>query len=90
MDSQFLGHSYVAFLTKVEQNNLPLASFNEPLQFLDMFLLEGKFYSLFLLLFGLGFSLIMSSARGNKVIVRRLLVLIGFGLLHSLLVWGLD
>jgi len=84
------GHSYLGYLTSAEQNSLPLASFNEPLKFIAMFLLDGKFYSLFSLLFGLGFSLIVSKAGRSHIMIRRLLVLVCFGFLHALLLWGGD
>jgi uncharacterized protein len=83
-------HSYYIFMTSSEQASLPLASFNEPLNFLAMFLLDGKFYSLFSLLFGIGFSLIVSKLGGGRIIVRRLLVLVCFGCAHALLLWGGD
>ena len=61
------GHSYLGYFTTVEQSSLPLASLNEPLKFLAMFFLDGKFYSLFSLLFGLG-SLLESSSLLYKYI----------------------
>jgi uncharacterized protein len=84
------GHSYFGYLTSAEQATLPLASLNEPLRFLSMFILDGKFYSLFSLLFGIGFSLIVSKVGGGHIIIRRLLVLLCFGFAHALLLWGGD
>ena len=57
-----------------------------------LFLAEGKFYTIFSFLFGLGFSvqLARAQARGRDVrsfYPRRLWVLLGLGLLHSLLFW---
>jgi uncharacterized protein len=56
------------------------------------FLGEGKFYTLFSMLFGLGLTLLMSriEARGGRFVplyLRRLLVLLGFGLMHAFLIW---
>jgi uncharacterized protein len=56
------------------------------------FLGESKFYSLFSLLFGLGLTLLMDriEARGGKFVplyARRLLILLGFGLIHAFLIW---
>jgi uncharacterized protein len=58
-------------------------------------LVEGKFYSLFSLLFGIGFSIILvkneqRGTSGLKIFYRRLLVLIFFGLAHLLLLWEGD
>ncbi len=51
----------------------------------------GKFYSLFSLLFGIGFAIQLGrlEARGEGIgsYVRRLIVLFGFGLAHMLLLW---
>lgn len=56
-------------------------------------LLHGKFYTLFSLLFGIGFALILSriQARGEGIGIycRRLAVLAGIGLVH-MLIWSGD
>lgn len=59
------------------------------------FAAEGKFFPLFSFLFGLGFTLIMTraQARGVRFVplqMRRLLVLLVFGLAHALLIWVGD
>lgn len=59
------------------------------------FLAEGKFYSLFSLLFGFGLTMMMtrSQARGVSFVplyMRRLLVLLAFGLIHASLFWVGD
>ncbi|MFV9506886.1 MAG: DUF418 domain-containing protein [Oscillochloridaceae bacterium umkhey_bin13] len=59
--------------------------------FVHMFT-EGKFYPLFSLLFGLGFALQLerAQARGGSFVplyLRRLLVLLSFGLIHAYLIW---
>lgn len=56
------------------------------------FLGEGKFYTLFSLLFGLGLALMMEriEARGGRFVplyLRRLLILLGFGLVHAFFIW---
>jgi uncharacterized protein len=56
---------------------------------------ESKFFSLFSLLFGLSFTLqIDSAARSHSAfgprITRRLLTLLGFGVLHVVLLWDGD
>jgi hypothetical protein len=55
-------------------------------------LVDGKFYTIFSLLFGLGFAVQIArlSARGIeglRVYRRRVLVLLGIGLVHSWLIW---
>ncbi len=55
---------------------------------------EGAFYSIFSFLFGLGIALQLGRGEGDNARVarvrRRLLILIGFGLLHGLLIWYGD
>lgn len=58
-------------------------------------LVQGKFFTLFSLLFGAGFALFLARARrrdraGGLLFFRRLVVLAGFGLLHGLYVWSGD
>jgi uncharacterized protein len=58
-------------------------------------LVDGKFYSLFSLLFGASFAIMMSrldarGAPGVTIFRRRLTVLLGFGLIHLIFVWFGD
>ena len=57
-------------------------------------LMHGKFYSIFSLLFGIGFALQLGrlEARGEGVAryMRRLAILFGFGILHIVLLWKGD
>ena len=55
------------------------------------FLIDGKFYTLFSLLFGMGFSIQLSNAEGRlRTFYRRMVVLFVIGLLHLLLLWSGD
>jgi uncharacterized protein len=58
-------------------------------------LVDGKFYTLFSLLFGAGFALQLErlARRGHdglRIYRRRILVLLGFGIVHCFLVWDGD
>lgn len=58
-------------------------------------LVDGKFYTLFSLLFGAGFALQLErlarrGADGLRIYRRRVLVLLAIGLFHSLLIWDGD
>src|SRR5262245_29164515 len=60
--------------------------------FLVHFLIEGKFYSIFSLLFGFGFALQIARAeeRGDtkaRIFKRRLFWLLVIGLIHAYLLW---
>lgn len=60
--------------------------------FLEHVFVDGKFYSIFSLLFGIGFGLQL--ARGGDAAVprfkRRLKVLLGIGAVHAFLIWAGD
>ena len=58
-------------------------------------LVDGKFYTIFSLLFGAGFSLQIArlsarGAEGLRIFRRRVLVLLAIGLIHSWLIWDGD
>ena len=58
-------------------------------------LVQGKFITLFSLLFGMGFAVMLeranaTGASGTALYARRLLALLGIGLVHALLVWSGD
>ena len=62
---------------------------------LHYLLVDGKFYTLFSLLFGLGFALMLErlSRRGHdglRIYRRRVLVLLGIGAVHCFTVWDGD
>lgn len=59
------------------------------------FLVDGKFYTLFSLLFGTGFALQLErltrrGADGLRIYRRRVLILLAIGLVHSWLIWDGD
>jgi len=58
-------------------------------------LIDGKFYTLFSLMFGIGFSLQLTrlerrGADGVRIFRRRVLILLGFGLVHMVFIWDGD
>ena len=64
-------------------------------EFLVSAVLEGKFYTIFSFLFGLGFTLQLSrlerrGLRGIAIYRRRLVVLLAIGILHMSLLWEGD
>lgn len=63
--------------------------------FLSLFLVDDKFRSLFSVLFGIGFAIQMDRATSRaldpkSLYRRRLTVLMGFGLVHGILIWDGD
>jgi uncharacterized protein len=61
-------------------------------RFFERVFVDGKFYSVFSLLFGIGFGLQL--ARGGEAAVprfkRRLRILLGIGAIHAFLIWAGD
>ena len=63
--------------------------------FLHLALIDGKFYTLFSLLFGIGFALQLSrleqrGATATKIYLRRTFILLGFGFIHLFVFWEGD
>ncbi len=86
----FSGHT---FMTPAEQAGLDRFGLDGAAAMLQDFLIRGKFYSLFSLLFGIGFAVQLESAarRGADFVrhfARRLTVLLVIGLIHACLWYG--
>lgn len=74
---------------------MPTAGIDHIIKFLQYLFVDGKFYTLFSLLFGIGFSIILSNAakkgsNGTTTFYRRMTVLILIGLFHLLFLWAGD
>jgi uncharacterized protein len=81
-------------LTDARLHQLPTATVDPIAKGLVVFFIDGKFYTLFSFLFGLGFSLQMQRAgtRGAGIVacIRRLSVLIVIAVIHIALIWYGD
>lgn len=74
---------------------MPSAGVDRIVRFLQYLFVDGKFYTLFSLLFGVGFSIIISHAAergadGFRIFYRRMALLAVFGFLHLMFVWSGD
>ena len=86
----FSGHT---FMTLTQQATVDRFGLDGAAATLQDFLIRGKFYSLFSLLFGIGFAVQLESAARRGVdfvrhFVRRLTVLLVIGLIHACLWYG--
>lgn len=75
--------------------SMPSAGIDRVVRFLQYFLVDGKFYTLFSLLFGIGFSIIISHAAergdgGFRLFYRRMAVLVLIGFIHLMFIWSGD
>lgn len=87
--------SLYTFLPESITAAMPTANVDMVVKYLQYILIDGKFYTIFSLLFGIGFSIILSNAKqnnsnGTKVFYRRMLVLLLIGLLHLVCLWAGD
>ena len=87
------GFTFYWALNDIEKSQLKWSSYDHNTEFLMNMLLEGKFYSLFSMLFGIGFAIYLSKANEDynilKLFRRRLSILLLIGFIH-LLLWSGD
>jgi len=92
LDNVF-GFTGYGFYNEAQRQALPTFFTDNILAGSELIFAHGKFYSIFSLLFGIGFSIILNRQQGtNKLIVfyRRLFILMLIGLGHVLLLWEGD
>ena len=77
------------FLSGDEQAAMATASTDRVVRYWQYVLVDGKFYTIFSLLFGVGFSLILVR-HGRRLFLRRMLVLVLIGFLHLMFIWSGD
>ena len=77
------------FLPAEAQAAMPTAAADRLVRLLHYLLVDGKFYTIFSLLFGVGFSLILSR-HGSRLFLRRMLILVCIGFLHLMFLWSGD
>ncbi|MBD5356830.1 MAG: DUF418 domain-containing protein [Bacteroides sp.] len=74
---------------------MPSATLDGWVKFFMLLFVDGKFYTLFSLLFGIGFSIIISHAAergadGFRIFYRRMIILALIGCTHLMLIWSGD
>jgi uncharacterized protein len=87
--------SLYTFQKKEIVEAMPTAAIDHIWRFMHYIFIDGKFYSLFSLLFGIGFSIIISNiAQKYKncftVFYRRMLILSLIGIIHLIFLWAGD
>lgn len=77
------------FLSPSEQSNMPTDGIDRVVRFLQYMFVDGKFYTIFSLLFGIGFALFLSR-HATRLFIRRMIILVAIGFLHLMFVWSGD
>lgn len=92
--ANFPEFSLYSFLPPAAAAALPTADADKVVRLLLSVFVDGKFYTLFSLLFGIGFSIILDHVGqrrgGIAVFYRRMLILLVFGFLHLMFLWSGD
>ncbi len=87
--ANFPEFSLWTFMSPSKQAALPWSGADDVVHYLLYMLVDGKFYTLFSLLFGIGFSIILSR-RGWRLFVRRMTILFVIGFCHRIFLWSGD
>jgi uncharacterized protein len=77
------------FLSGEEQVAMSTAAIDGVVRFLQYLFVDGKFYTIFSLLFGVGFSVILSR-HSVSLFLRRILILVCIGFCHLIFIWSGD
>lgn len=93
--ANFSEFSLYSFLRDETATEMPTAGIDYVVRYLQYIFIDGKFYTLFSLLFGIGFSIIISNAmqrhvNGFPVFYRRMIMLLLIGFAHLMLIWSGD
>jgi uncharacterized protein len=89
--ANYAGLSYWVFLPQEEQAQLPGAFLDATMNAFHFVFIEGKFYSIFSLLFGIGFGFfLLKGTEAMPRFMRRMLVLALIGGMHMRFLWEGD
>lgn len=93
--ANFPEFSLYTFLKSEVTDGMPTAGIDRIVCFLQYVFVDGKFYTLFSLLFGIGFSIIIGNAarrgsNGFPIFYRRMGILLLIGILHLMFIWSGD
>jgi uncharacterized protein len=88
-------YSLFLYLPESTARSLPTYSSDKIFDFLELFFIEGKFYTIFSVLFGIGFSILLTRAVRKGLVfyrffLRRVFILYFIGLAHAFLFWPHD
>jgi uncharacterized protein len=95
ISANMISYSRYLYLPDSAKAAMATHAIDRMLDFLELLLIEGKFYTIFSVLFGVGFSILLSraSAKGlvfHRFFLRRVFFLFVFGAAHAVLLWHND
>ncbi|MDQ3486556.1 MAG: DUF418 domain-containing protein [Acidobacteriota bacterium] len=93
--ANMISYSMYLYLPEAAKSAMNTHAADRVLDFLEIFLIEGKFYTIFSVLFGVGFSVLLSRGRAKNLVfhrfyLRRIGVLFVIGVAHGVLFWHND
>lgn len=93
--ANFPEFSLYSFLTDEARETMPTVSIDRFVYYCEYVFIDGKFYTLFSLLFGIGFSIILRNAEqkganGMRIFYRRMMILLFIGFMHLIFIWSGD
>jgi len=93
--ANFQEFSLYSFQSEAVHAAMPSYAVDGVVGFLLRIFVDGKFYTIFSILFGIGFSIIIANAKrrganGMRIFYRRMTVLLIIGLLHLWFLWSGD
>lgn len=89
--SNYAALAYWMFLTPEQKLALPGSFLDAPLDWIHMVLIDGKFYSIFSMLFGIGFGFFLAKGTDGLLrFYRRMSILLIIGWLHLRYLWNGD
>jgi len=88
-------YSLFLYLPESARVSMSTYSTDRVLDFLELTLIEGKFYTIFAVLFGIGFSILLTRAQAkssvfHRFFLKRMFFLFLIGVAHAVLVWHDD
>jgi uncharacterized protein len=93
--ANMVSYSLYLYLPEEAKARVPAATWDGIIEFFELALIEAKFYTIFSVLFGVGFSILIARAKANglafhRFFLRRMVFLFFIGLAHAVLFWHND
>ncbi len=93
--ANFPEFSLYSFLPASAASSMPTSGIDTLIRYLQYIFIDGKFYTIFSILFGIGFSIIINKAQAGvtgslRIFYRRMSILLIIGGIHLMFIWSGD